>query len=243
VSQTFWTALAAALAAMLVTTAGIFTIRRFEAWARRNIIHFICFAAGLLVTVSLLHLAPKAYAMNGGAPLFVFLGFFGMHFLNRSIRLFTCGEGEDENPAAVGLVPVIGIAVHSLIDGVVFSVTFEVSVFTGTLAALGMVFHEFPEGIIVYTLMLSGGFGSGKALLTAFLAAALSTPIGVLASYPFLEDIGEEVLGSLLALAAGALVYVGATHLLPEAERENRAATLLSLAAGIAVALAVIFSK
>jgi zinc transporter ZupT len=37
-------------------------------------------------------------------------------------------------------------------------ITFTVSIFTGMLAATGMVLHEFPEGIITYLLLLRGGF-------------------------------------------------------------------------------------
>jgi zinc and cadmium transporter len=50
-------------------------------------------------------------------------------------------------------------------------------------------------------------------------------------------------LGALLALSAGALVYVGATHLLPQAEREPRRFSLIVLAAGILVALGIVLSK
>jgi zinc transporter ZupT len=52
----------------------------------------------------------------------------------------------------------IGIGFHSFIDGLVYSITFTVSIFTGMLAAIGMVLHEFPEGIITYLLLLRGGF-------------------------------------------------------------------------------------
>jgi zinc and cadmium transporter len=44
----------------------------------------------------------------------------------------------------------------------------------------------------------------------------------------------------LLALSAGALIYVGASHLLPTAEREPRRYNLLALGAGVPVAFGVI---
>ncbi len=52
-----------------------------------------------------------------------------------------------------------------------------------------------------------------------------------------------HVLGALLAFSAGALVYVGATHLLPQAEIEHKKYSLFALGAGILVALAIILSK
>jgi hypothetical protein len=43
-----------------------------------------------------------------------------------------------------------------------------------------------------------------------------------------------------LAPSAGALIYVGASHLLPMAEREPRRSSLPALAAGILVAVGII---
>jgi zinc transporter ZupT len=54
--------------------------------------------------------------------------------------------------------------------------------------------------------------------------------------------IDRSLLGALLALSAGALLYVGATHLLPQAEREPRRYSLIALAAGILVALGIVLS-
>lgn len=65
----------------------------------------------------------------------------------------------------------------------------------------------------------------------------------MLISYPYISAISREILGALLAFSAGALVYVGATHLLPQSESEQRRGSLLALSAGILVAVALVFSK
>jgi zinc transporter ZupT len=44
------------------------------------------------------------------------------------------------------------IGFHSFIDGVIYSIAFTVSILTGFLATMGMIPHEFPEGIITYLL-------------------------------------------------------------------------------------------
>ena len=54
--------------------------------------------------------------------------------------------------------------------------------------------------------------------------------------------ISPMYLGALLAASAGALVYVGATHLLPQAEQEPRKYSLIALAAGILVAVFIVIS-
>jgi zinc transporter ZupT len=136
----------------------------------------------------------------------------------------------------------LGIGFHSFIDGFIYSITFTVSVFTGVLSTSGMVLHEFPEGIITYLLLLRSGFTERKALLLAFLAAAVTTPLGMLVSFPFISRIDQSLLGALLSLSAGALIYVGATHLLPQAEKETKKYSLVSLGGGILVAVIIAFS-
>jgi len=239
---TFWPPFTASVLAALVTAIGIYTIRRYEAWGRKYSIYFVCFAAGVLISVSFLHIIPKAFEMNAHAPAFLLLGFVLLHLFNRFVTAFVCERAPDSS-YGIGLVPMLGIGFHSLIDGFVYSITFTVSVFTGVLAATGMVLHEFPEGIITYLLLLRGGFSEKTSLILAFVAASLTTPLGMLVSYPYISRIDQPLLGSLLALSSGALVYVGATHLLPQAEREHRKYSLLALAAGILVAVVIVLSK
>ncbi|WP_150006338.1 ZIP family metal transporter [Iodidimonas muriae] len=238
----FWTAFLASVLAALVTSTGIYVIRRFEDWGRRNNTYFVCFAAGVLISVSFLHIIPKAFEMSPQAPMFLLAGYLFMHFFNRFITAYVCDRPTTAE-YAIGLVPMLGIGFHSFIDGGIYSITFTVSTFTGVLAAVGMVLHEFPEGIVTYLLLIRGGFSEKAALVSAFLAAALTTPLGMLASYPLVSRIDMPLLGTLLSLSAGALVYVGATHLLPTAEREPAKYSLVALGSGILVAVVVILSK
>ncbi|MEJ2434432.1 MAG: ZIP family metal transporter [Pseudolabrys sp.] len=240
--QNFWIAFAAGLTAAAVTTAGIFAIRRFEAWARQNITYFACFAAGVLIAVSFLKIIPTSFAMNPKAPALLFAGYLFMLVFNRFLTAYVCDKPETAE-YALGLIPLIGIGIHSFLDGVVYSISFRVSMLTGALVAFGMVLHEFPEGIVTYTLLVRSGFTGRQSFLLAFLAAGLTTPLGTLVSYPFVSRIAPPLLGLLLAFSAGALVYVGATHLLPRAESEPRRFSLVALAGGILVALGIIMTK
>jgi len=241
--NSFWTALAASSLAAAVTSAGIYTIRNYVGWGQRNSTYFMCFAAGVLISASFLHIVPKSLAMNPNAPTILLLGFFGLHLFNRFITAFVCEKDPEKQQYGIGLIPMIGIGFHSLIDGVVYSVTFQVSIFTGFLATAGMVLHEFPEGIITYLLLLRGGFKEKKAMMMAFVAAALTTPVGMLISYPVIRGVSETALGALLSLSVGALIYVGATHLLPQAEQEHKRYSLVALGGGVLVAAIIVLSK
>ena len=241
--NTFWTALGTSTLAALVTSLGIYTIRRFSDCGHRNSTYFICFAAGVLISASFLHIIPKSFSMNPQAPIWLLVGFFGMHLFNRFLTAFVCEKDPDKKEYAIGIVPMIGIGFHSFIDGFIYSIAFTVSILTGFLATMGMVLHEFPEGIITYLLLVRGGFSERKSMFLAFLAAAATTPLGMLVSYPIISEIESETLGALLSLSAGALVYVGATHLLPRAEQEPKKYSVVALAGGVLVAVIIVASK
>lgn len=241
--NTFWTALVTSSLAAFVTSAGIYTIRKFSSWGKRNTTYFMCFAAGVLISVSFLHIIPKSISMSPDSPIYLLIGFFGLYLINRFLTAFVCRENPENEQYGIGLVPMIGISVHSFIDGFIYSIAFTVSITTGFLATTGMVFHEFPEGIITYLLLLKGGFSERKAMILAFFAAALTTPLGMIFSYPFISEIEKTTLGNLLSLSAGALVYVGATHLLPQAEKEHKKYSFVVLGGGILVAIIIVLSK
>jgi zinc and cadmium transporter len=242
INPTFIMVMLASSLACAVTTVGIYVISKYEAWGRRNTVYFMSFAAGVLVSVSFIHIIPKSFQMHDQSPAFLLAGFLMLYLFNRFLNLYICHEYRCET-ATVGIIPMVGIGLHSLLDGVIYSVTFNVSVFTGVVAAVGMVLHEFPEGVVTFLLLERGGFSKRKSTLYAFLAAAISTPLGTLVSYPFIDRIARPTLGILLAVSAGALVYVGASHLLPEVEKENRRYSVISLAIGVLVAVAIVLSK
>jgi zinc transporter ZupT len=65
----------------------------------------------------------------------------------------------------------------------------------------------------------------------------------MLISFPFISRIDHSLLGALLSVSAGALVYVGATHLLPKAQEEHRKYSFVALAGGVLVAVVIVLSK
>lgn len=241
-NSTFAAVMLASSLAGAVTALGIFTVSRYREVADRYSTYVMSFAAGVLISVSFMHIIPESLEMEGSAPIFLLVGFLAMHLSNRLLNVFLCHD-EQCTDYAVGILPALGIGVHSFVDGLIYAVTFNVAILTGVLAAVGMILHEFPEGIVTYVLLERAGFRGRKSLFYAFLVAALSTPLGTVLAYPFVSAIGKATLGKLLALSAGALVYVGATHLLPAVERENKRYTIVALAAGVLVALGIVLSR
>jgi len=225
------------LIAACVTTLGLFVIARHAAWSERYAGLFGLAAGGMLVTVILLHIAPDAFARHDNAAPFIFAGFLGALLLNQGLRTLrgrAAVTGEDM------LAPLIAIAVHSFVDGVVYAVTFAASASSGLMAAGALILHEFPEGMIAFAILRRGGVSARRAFIGAFLAAAATTPLGVLMSGPVMTLVGPEGLASLFALSAGLLLFVATGPLLGPLREETRPQGLAAVCAGVALALVLV---
>lgn len=227
-----------AILAAVINGAGILVLYWNSEWAEKAKAYFMCFAAGVLISTPLMLALPKAIQMNFYAGFMALLGFLFMFFSNELIKKYT-----KKDVLAFGIVAAEGIGIHSFIDGIIYTVTFSVSLLTGLLAATGLVIHEFAEGIITYSLFLKGGVKKKSALFYAFLVAGLTTPLGALLAYPLVNKLNQENLGLLLGFVAGVLIYVSASHLLPEARGEEKKHSDIAFLAGVALALFIVFSK
>ncbi len=237
--------LAASLLSAVLCSLGVLVIWRFREFGEKSMNYFMYFASGVLVSAAFMIAAPKAFSMNEYGPMFMLLGFLSIFLLDRFINLYVC-HGHTKKCTRgfrISVVAAIGIALHSFVDGIIYSTTFTVSSFLGVMTTLGLIFHEFPEGIITFILFLKGGFSEKKSLIYSILIAALTTPLGAIISYPFISTLRGPKLGAMVGLTAGVLAFVGASHLLPEAERKSKKYGIIAFLLGIAVASVLVVVK
>ncbi|MGM0605990.1 MAG: ZIP family metal transporter [Halobacteriota archaeon] len=233
----YWIATFAIIAAV-VNAAGIVAIFQHRAWAERSLPYLMCFAAGILLTTPLLHALPNAISRTPDAGYSALLGFLFMYLSNEVLKRKT-----GEETLAFGVTAAEGIGIHSLVDGIVYTVTFNVSLLTGILAGTGLIVHEFAEGVITYLVLLKGNVTHRSAFLYAVLIASLTTPIGAFVAYPLVSGLGQRHLGLTLGFVSGVLLYVSAAHLLPEARSYEKDHSMVAFLAGVGLALFIVFSR
>jgi len=225
-------------AACAATTAGIYTISRFEEKSRLWSLYFVSFAAGVLIGVSFLHLIPKALSMHHTPGRYFLTGFIILYVMEQLTGDDEKNSSAGEDPA-IGLLAVIGMGFHSLVDGAIYAITFSIDMITGVLSSIGMVLHEFPEGVIMFALLKKGGYTRRKSFLYAFLATGLTTPAGAVVSFPLFSHLTSAVLGRLLAVSAGFLIYLGAVHLLPMILKKLTPGIFITFFSGVLLALVI----
>lgn len=227
-----------ALSSMVVNSLGIWVIFKNKEWAEKNKEYFMCFAAGVLIASPLIIAFPQAVGKNPNAGLAALLGFVFMFFSNKLIQYKT-----KQTALAFGITAVEGIGIHSFIDGVIYCVTFSINILTGVAAGAGLVIHEFAEGAITFSVLIKGGMNAKKAMLYAFLVAALTTPVGAFVAYPLISRLGHSVLGLALGFVVGVLIYISASHLLPEAREHEKKHSYLAFSLGVVLAFLIMFSE
>ena len=227
------------LIAAFVTTLGLLAVALRSDWSLRYADLFGLAAAGLLTAIAFLHIVPEAFALTSNAPYWLASGFFAGVLVHYSIKA-AFPEREESQLPSEAITPILAIAIHSFIDGVIYSVTFAASFSSGVFTALGLILHEFPEGIIAFAILRRHGISNRWSFIWAFLAAAATTPLGVLVSGPVMFGLGEAVLGSLFALSAGLLLFVATGPLMAPLKDMKPAKGLAALSVGVAIAIALI---
>ncbi|MEO0466928.1 MAG: ZIP family metal transporter [Pseudomonadota bacterium] len=231
------------LIAAAVTALGLMCVAFRAAWTARHADLFAIAAGGMLITLAFLHLAPEAFMRTSSAPVWMLTGFLAGLVLHQGARWVTGFEpSRGEQGLALAIVPLAAIGIHSLIDGVVYAISFESSFESGLATSLSLILHEFPEGIVAFMIVRGVGGSVRTSLLLAILVAAVTTPLGAILAGPVLTTLGDAAIGALFALSTGLLVFVATGPLLAPLRHETAIRGGGALGAGVGLALALSFS-
>ncbi len=188
-------------------------------WDRAVLKYCLAVGAGFMLATAFVRMLPESVEKLPHAFLFVLAGYFGIHLFEHTVAPHF-HFGEEEHPEAllepsVGYLALLGLGVHTFFDGVTIASGFLVGSWLGFLLFFAVLLHKLPEGFTIASLMLA----SGRSRTAAAWAAGLlggSTILGVL-----LTSLLAQFGGYALALSAGVTVYVAASDLIPEVNRER----------------------
>jgi zinc and cadmium transporter len=139
----------------------------------------------------------------------------------------------------VGIVNLVGESMHNFIDGLVIAAGFLASPTIGFSTTLAVILHEMPHEIGNVAVLLHVGYSRKKALFYNFLSATVSI-FGVLVVYLF--TVSSDVFGAyMLPFAAGNLLYIAGSDLIPELHKENKALKSLGQLVCILIGMAIMY--
>jgi zinc transporter ZupT len=219
-----------AIAALADVAGGLVLVR--ARGVEKYLRYFVALGSGFLMAVALLEMAPESFRLSPSmGPVLVMAGYCIVHLLEHTIiGHFHYGEETHHDEFVsrrTGLAVLAGLSVHALFDGVAIGSGFVVSNRLGWLIFLAIFLHKAPEGFTMASVMLASGRSRNSAFYSAVgLAAATIVGVGVIQIVPSWLPYG-------LPISAGVALYVGASDLVPEVNREPGIRMALVFFAGV----------
>ena len=226
------------VSSLLGLTGGLVFLKNMKL-AHRLSFGVVAFAIGAMLASGLLDFLPEAlekttvesvvFGTLAGILLFFFIEkFFIWHHHHT--------YGETEKHSYNSLI-IIGDTIHNFVDGVILAAAFMISPNIGIPAFLAIIFHEIPQEISDFGLLLAGGMRRGRIILVN-IVSALFAVVGAVVAFVFISSV-EGMTAPLLAFAAGAFIYIALSDLIPETKRTvglgKSALQILLVIAGILV--------
>jgi len=211
--------------------------------ARRRMVLFLAFAAGVMLGAAFFHMLPEAFESGGAwAVGFVPVGFVGLFLLERYVLVHACEEPpeceEHAHHPAFGMTAFLGLSAHTLFDGV--ALASAVSEGIGMMAFLAIVAHKVPSSLSLASILKAEG-RSRSRVMWLVLAFGLMVPLGALLYYG-LEQVAHwpRMTSAALAFSAGTFLYIAVSDLLPHIQRHSRDRKLANIG-GLLAGLAIMF--
>ena len=217
--------------AALADVAGGFVLVRAHG-VERYLRYFVALGAGFLMATALIEMTPESLKISPRlGPVLIMAGYSLVHLLEHTINAhFHFGEETHHGQLVsrhTGNSVMAGLSVHALFDGVAIGSGFVVSNWLGVLIFLAILLHKGPEGFTMASVMLASGRSRALAFYSA-VALAAATLAGVL-----IIELSPALLPYGLPISAGVALYVAATDLVPEVNREPGIRMALVFFAGV----------
>ena len=230
----------------LISIVGIFTLSIKAEKLNKILIYFVSFSAGALLADAFVHLLPSVVETSGfnlTISLSLLSGILIFFVLEKVIKWRHCHDTDcKEHVHSFAYMNILGDAVHNFIDGLIIAASYIVSIPVGIATTMAVIFHEIPQEIGEFGLLLYGGFSKTKALLVNFLSA-LTAVLGTVAGL-LLAGVFSNIQEILVPIAAGGFIYIAGSDLIPEMHKETKLAKsliqILVFLAGIAVMIALL---
>jgi ZIP family zinc transporter len=202
----------------------------FAARRRKNIGILGAFAAGILITTSLLDLLPQTFRLATSVNValedvmaLTVVGFLFLYIISRLIiaHVFSKdGEYVEVRHPLGGLFATSELSVHSFIDGLAIGFGFQADIHVGIIIAFAVICHDFTDGLSTVAVMLNSGNSLRNSLRMLFLDAVAPVLGAVVTLF---VEMPQYYIVLLLPFFAGGFLYLGASDLLPEAHEKNPA--------------------
>ncbi|PIN95051.1 ZIP family metal transporter [Candidatus Pacearchaeota archaeon CG10_big_fil_rev_8_21_14_0_10_31_9] len=212
------------IAISVISLVGIVFLSLKSEKLEKILVYMISFSAGALLGDAFIHLMPEAVEVAGFSSVISFSVLAGIAFsftAEKVIHWRHCHHPITKNHQHhLSKMNLVGESVHNFIDGIIIATSYLVSIPVGIATTIAVVFHEIPQEISDFGVLVYGGFTKKKALLANFLIA-LTAVIGAIITLLIGTGV-ENILTLLIPFAAGNFIYIACSDLIPELHKETK---------------------
>lgn len=186
------------------------------------LIYLISFSAGTLLADVFLHLLPEVvekYGFTTHLALFLLIGIVFSLILEKIICWRHCHLPiTKDHVHRFAYMNLWGDFFHNFLDGLTIASSFLLGLPAGIATTLAVVFHEIPQEIGDFGVLIHGGFKIKKALLYNFLTGTTAILGGIFGFY--LQNKIDNILLFLVPFTSGNFIYIAGSDLIPELHKE-----------------------
>jgi zinc transporter, ZIP family len=178
----------------------------------------IGFAGGLMLSIVVFDLIPEAMTNWSfiGTLIFCLLGILTIVLIDTKLNLSNSSFGKNKH-LKVAFMAALGLMLHNLPEGVIMGCGFVAGQSLGLKMSLIIAIHDIPEGIAVSAPLMASNVKVSKILLYAFLTA-FPTAVGSWIG-AYVGSVSPNILGACLAFASGIMMYVVCGEMFPESSK------------------------
>ena len=208
--------------------------------SNRLLLILLSLSVGTLLGGVFIHFLPEmaaeGYTLTSG--LVVLAGFFVFFLLEQFVHSHVHCHPDDHHCEHKHLAPInlAGDGIHNFIDGLIIAGSYTASIPLGIAATISVIFHEIPQEIADFGVLLYAGLSKKKAL-TYNLASALSALGGAAIGLSLAQ--AHAFADAIVPFAAGNFIYIAAANLVPElhghSKWQDTVVHVISIALGIGV--------
>ena len=194
----------------------------FPLRARARLIPWlVSYAVGALLGVALLALLPEALTVLAPAAVFgtLLAGILVFFTLEKLVLLRHCHTDECEVHGATAPLVFVGDAFHNFIDGAIICTAVLTSLPLGINTAIAVAAHEIPQEVGDVAILLAAGYTRGRALMLNVVSGAAGLAGAALAY--FAVEVIPGIRPFILAMSAASLLYIAMSDLIPDLHRRE----------------------
>ena len=219
-----------------LSTAGYLLLVFRQSRGQAGVFFLVSLAVGALFGDVFFHILPELMAnpaLAAQTPYYLILGFLVFFILEKFLRWRHCHTSEEGHVHPMVTMTLVGDSAHNLLDGLIIGAAWQMDFKIGLATTVAVFFHELPQELGHFGVLLSGGLSPKKAL--AFNAASAFTAFAGLGLALLAVRMSPALTGALSAATAGGFIYVAGSDLVPELHHELKAGhSLVQLAAIVA---------